>query len=372
MSVKRPIITLFLHAILAFGLADIARAENIADLYAAQVPVIGQGSEARSMAIRTAFESVLVKISGDQGLPSQSAMSKAMQRANRYVQQYRYLSLGSGSGVDGAESAPDRLLWVRFDERAVNRLLHENGVPVWGSARPSTLIWLGIERKGSRNLYQQELDPKLGATLKAVARDRGLPILFPLMDLEDRSNLQVSDIWGDFEAKIRKASDRYQSDVILVGRLRRMGGNDWSADWTLYQSDSKSSWQNKAQSKNVVAGRGLQRAVDDLASRFAPQHASQGTSNLRVRISGLNHLADYVLVKDYLGSLVMVEQLDLLVANPASVSFIARVQGGREALEKGIMLGGVLEPVNAPDTVASADATSPEGLDAESLDYRLR
>ncbi len=112
----------------------------------------------------TAFKKVLVKISGERNLPSQSAMSKAVQRANRYVQQYRYRSLksSSGSAVAGANpppSAPDRLLWVRFDERALNRLLHENGVPVWGSARPSTLIWLGIEREGSRNLYQQELDP---------------------------------------------------------------------------------------------------------------------------------------------------------------------------------------------------------------------
>ena len=151
-----------------------------------------------------------------------------------------------------------------------------------------------------------------------------------------------------------------------------MGRNDWAANWTLYQSDSQSNWQSKARSKDAAAASGLQRAVDDLAAQFAPQHASQGTSNLRVRISGLNNLADYVLVKDYLSSLVMVEQLDLLAANPASVSFITRVQGGREVLEKGIMLGGVLEPVIAPDEVASADATSPEGLDAQSLDYRLR
>ncbi|KRT57228.1 hypothetical protein Ga0076813_11248, partial [endosymbiont of Ridgeia piscesae] len=74
---------------------------------------------------------------------------------------------------------------------------------------------------------------------------------------------------------------------------------------------------------------------------------------------------------DYLKTLVMIEQLDLLQAEPDRVSFLARVQGGREALRRGIRLGGVLEPVVVEAPLAESAATV-LSLDQQSLEYRLR
>ncbi|MEN8167487.1 MAG: DUF2066 domain-containing protein [Pseudomonadota bacterium] len=351
-----------------------AQAERVTDLYAAEVPVAGHGAEARAAAIRKAFARSLAKVTGVRSLSGQVSSAKVLRSAPRYVQQYRYrtLEIPQTDLTESDKPLPDLLLWVRFDERAVNRLLRDGGLSVWGGARPSTLIWIGLEQGGRRSLYQPELEPQLRGALEDVARERGLPILMPLMDLEDRSRLQVSDVWGAFEENIRAASDRYLPDVILVGRLRRRGGNDWVADWTLYQPDIANNWQTRGEHQTAVVSEGLHRAVDALAARFAPRHVAKGTAKLRVRVSGLNHMADYVLVRDYLQSLVMIEQLDLLMADAEKISFIAKVQGGRDALERGILLGGVLEPVVTSDAVVSADATPPEQLDAESLDYRLR
>ncbi len=157
--------------------------------------------------------------------------------------------------------------------------------------------------------------------------------------------MQVSDVWGTFEEAIRRASDRYQPDVILVGRLRQRGSDDWLAEWTLYQPDTVKNWQNRGKTRQSVAAEGLQQVVDRLAARFAPQTVARGDSKLRVRVSGLNHLADYMLVKDYLSSLDTIQSLDVLSASPNEVSFLVRVQGGRETLERGIMLSQVLEAV---------------------------
>jgi len=121
-----------------------------------------------------------------------------------------------------------------------------------------------------------------------------------------------------------------------------------------------------------LAEEGLQQAADVLARRFAPQQLSEGGNSLRIRIHGLTRLADYVLVRDYLQSLAMIERLDLLAAGPDQVNFLARVQGGREVLERGIQLGAVLEPMTAPEPDVGAGTPLPEGLDAESLDYHLR
>lgn len=362
--------------ILVFSLFGSALAENVSDLYVAEIPVKGQGAEVRRAAITKAFKKVLVKVSGDRNLPLQGELRKVVSRANSTVQQYSYRMLAASDHLAGngaaKKTSPDRMLRVQFDQQAVNRQLRQHGIPVWGSSRPSTLIWLGIEERGRRSLYRPEFGRGLRNALQQTASSRGLPVLFPLMDIEDSSNLQASDLWGSFEEPIRRASDRYLPDVILVGRIRKRGRNDWIAEWSLYQPGGVKTWQTQSTRKYAVVAEGLERTADGLAARFAPRYAEQGVTSLRVRVSGLNNLGDYVRVKDYLQSLGLIEQLDLLAAYPDRISFIARIQGGRDALERGIMLGGVLEPVVSSDAVVNADATSPEAMDAESLDFRLR
>jgi hypothetical protein len=351
-------------------LAPLAQAETLKNLYEAESPVVGQSSEARAKGIRDAFAQVLVKVSGDRGLLSNPNIDPLLARASGMAQQYRYRTLREDDARRASSNA-DRLLWVRFDQRAVKRLLQQSGVPVWGETRPSVLIWLGEEQGAARNQVSLERQPRLKTTLEQVAYGRGLPLVLPLMDMEDRAALPVSDLWGGFESDIRRASQRYNPDVILVGRLRNLGG-EWRGEWSLYLPDRVNRWQTRAVSRHALAAEGLQQAADALAMRYAPQQVSEGSAALRIRVHGLTQLADYAQVRDYLQSLAMIEQLDLVAADPATVSFLARVQGGREVLERGIRLGAVLEPVAAQAPVAVEGGSAPQELEGESLDYRLR
>ena len=353
---------LFAALLLAFA----AQAETVNNLYEAEIPVMGQSGEARAEAIQDAFARVVVRVSGDPGLMNNPEIDQLLKRASSYVQQYRYRML-----EQEASDEADRLLWVRFDERAVNRLLRQSGVPVWGVTRPSVLVWLGEERGASRSLVSLERQGGLKSVLQNVAGDRGLPLVLPLMDVQDRNALPVSDLWGGFESDIRRASRRYLPDVILVGRLSDRGG-EWWGEWSLYLPDTVNRWQTRADSKQALAAGGLQQAADALALRFAPQQVNEQSASMRIRIHGLARLSDYALVRDYLQSLAMIEQLDLLSAEAETVSFLARIQGGRQVLERGIQLGAVLEPVVNPQPVAvEGEGPSPE-LEGESLDYRLR
>ncbi|KRT55879.1 Uncharacterized protein Ga0074115_12628 [endosymbiont of Ridgeia piscesae] len=354
-------------------------AERVEGIYEAEVPVAGQSAAVRSAGIREAFARMLVKATGERELLVFDWFNSVQKRAPRYVQQYRYRMLppppaGEAAAQPVAEEAaaqPDRLLWVRFDERAVNRLLRDNGLPAWGSERPSTLVWLSFDNGRQRTLYQPEMEPELRESMQVVAQQRGLPLLVPLMDLEDQTAIQSSDIWGLFEQNIRSASERYLPDVVLVGRLRRLAANSWSADWTLYDAEGASSWQADGANRQQLAQQGVEQAGNLLVARFAPKAGALDAGTLRIRIAGVERLADYVLVRDYLKTLVMIEQLDLLQAEPDRVSFLARVQGGREALRRGIRLGGVLEPVVVEAPLAESAATV-LSLDQQSLEYRLR
>ena len=366
MSPKSMISFLRATLLLALTLAFAAQAETLGNLYEAETPVMGQSGQARAEGIKDAFARVLVKVSGDRGLLGNPQIGELLKRASSYVQQYRYRALETGQAGD-----TDRLLWVRFDQRAVNRLLRESGVPVWGVTRPSVLVWLGEERGASRSLISPERQGGLKSVLNSVAGDRGLPLVQPLMDLQDRNALPVSDLWGGFETDIRRASERYAPDVILVGRLSDQGG-EWRGEWSLYLPDKVNRWQTRAGNKPALAAEGLQQAADALALRFAPQQVSEGSTSLRLRIHGLARLSDYALVRDYLQSLAMIEQLDLLSAEAETVSFQARIQGGRQVLERGIQLGAVLEPVLNPHPLEPDAAGVPQELEGESLDYRLR
>jgi hypothetical protein len=351
-------------------LAPLVQAETVNNLYEAESPVVGQSSEARAKGIRDAFAQVLVKVSGDRGLLSNPDIDRLLARASGIVQQYRYRTL-EGDGATTEADKADRLLWVRFDERAVNRLLRQSGVPVWGLTRPSILIWLGEEKGAARRQLSLERQTELKAVLKRAAYDRGLPVVLPLMDVEDRTALPVSDLWGGFENDIRRASQRYLPDVILVGRLRSQG-SAWQGEWSLYLPDRVNRWQTRAVSRNALAAEGLQQAADALALRYAPHQVSDGSTTLRIRIHGLTRLDNYVLVRDYLQSLAMIEQLDLLAVEPETVSFLVRIQGGREVLERGIQLGAVLEPVVMQAPVVVEGGSAPQELEGESLEYRLR
>jgi hypothetical protein len=368
-----PLICNWLLLALLLGSYTSVRAEAVSNLYEAEVAVSGQGGEARSQGIRKAFASVLVKVSGDSSLLDNPEVGQLLNRGSRLVQQYRYKSLPNAS-EGGGEDLPDRLLWARFDARAVNRLLRESGVPVWGETRPSMLLWLGQEEGARRSLISPDRDASLKQQLSRTADARGLPLIWPLMDIEDQKAVQVSDLWGGFEENIRRAANRYQPDVVLVGRLSYRGQGSWRGEWILYLPDKINRWQTYAETKTAAAKEGMEQAVDALALRFAPQQVSQGISSLRLRVHGLNQLADYALVQDYLRSLAMIDHVDLLSADPEMVSFLLRVHGGRDALVRGIQLGAVLEPMVMQ---VSPDPDQPEfseqtAVDGEGLDYRLR
>jgi hypothetical protein len=348
-----------------------ASAEWAQKLYEAAVPVSGQSAQTRSDGIRAAFASVIVKVSGDRGLLEHPQIPGILNKASAYIQQYRYKTLES-SAAQTAPDAPDRLLWVSFDERAVNRLLRESGVPVWGGTRPSILVWLGQEQGARRDLLSLERERGLRQHLESVGRSRGMSFLWPLMDIQDRNAIRVSDLWGGFEENVRRASERYQPDVILVGRMTAQGSSSWRGEWMLYLPDKVNRWQTSANDKFALAGEGLNQAVDALALRYAPQMAGQGESEIRIRVHGLTRLEDYVLVKEYLQSLSMIEQLDLLSADTEKVNFRVRIHGSRDGLERGIQLGAVLEPVESLDYAPTTGNNQSEAVAGESLVYRLR
>ncbi|MEW8173261.1 MAG: DUF2066 domain-containing protein, partial [Candidatus Thiodiazotropha endolucinida] len=66
--------------------APCVSAERVGELYQAEVPVHGQSAQARADGIRSAFASVIVKVSGDRGLLNHPEIPGVLKKASAYIQ----------------------------------------------------------------------------------------------------------------------------------------------------------------------------------------------------------------------------------------------------------------------------------------------
>ncbi len=327
-------------------------AAPVAGLFEATVPVAGQGAVQRKEAIQIAFRKMLVKVTGSRAIANRTELKGVLANASRYVQQYRYelLPINQSTAEPAADvTVPDRLLKVAFDAAAVTRVLQGQRLAVWAGDRPSGLVWLGIEDRGGRRLALPDVDAGAFAALQTAAADRGLPLSYPLMDLEDRTNLQVSDLWGNFELNIRKASYRYSPDIVVTGRLIGVADNRWRAYWRLYQGDQVSSWNDNASSKVLLATKGIDHVVDVLSEKYAPTAGVGALSEVLLQISGVTGLTIYSRINKFLTAQSVVEDAALVETGTDIAVFRLQVRGGLQSLQQGLQLGGLIEPVSGAE-----------------------
>lgn len=354
-----PATGMLMMCLLIGGTAQ-AVAASVSGLYQAEAAVAGREPAQRNQALSTALAKVLVKVTGNRGIAARKELKQDLAAASRYVQQYSYRSLPEA----GQENASTLL--VSFDPQAVERLLRDRGLPVWGENRPTVLLWLGRESGGKRRLLTPEQDADIWSAVESAAGERGLPLIFPLLDLEDRAQLQVSDLWGDFEADIVKASARYNPDLILTGRMVKAARGVWRGSWRLYQGRNSIDWRNEAKLPRQLSADGLQHAADLLASRFAPLSGGASLTGLRLRISGVESLAEYAAVQQLVASQNSLERARLVSVESDALVYQLQLRGGLQALEQGLKLGGVVEPDLAP---VGDPLTTGQAVD---LHYRLR
>lgn len=311
-------------------------AEVVDNLYIAEVPVENQSLEVRQAAITSGMQDVLVRISGRSLVLTITPVEQALMQPKRYVQRFSY----SSQKVAGTQQ---KLLRVEFDKKSINKLLRDNRLPVWGRNRPSTLLWLVIDNRRSRTLITNERKIKARQQIELQAARRGLPLNLPLYDLTDRSNLKISDVWGNFEDPIMRASERYQSEAILVGRVFKTYSNSWSGRWTLYNEGRRLDWESEGETLEQALLPGVTSTTDYLANRYLQNNDVNENGEVFVKVTGLGSLKAYTRTVKYLDSLDVVKEVQPYVVEPDYVVFKLDSRGGRLAVSKAVSLGHTLE-----------------------------
>lgn len=337
-------------------------AANVTKLYETLVSVDDQSRKSRLEAMQRGMRHVLVKVSGSVTVPNAPEMDQPIAKASRYVQQYRYQK-GTPIVVDGVEQ-PTTALWLRFDQKQIEKILRKNNFPIWGEARPLVLVWLAVEQGGKRLLVGAK-DRGLARTiLERESLQRGIPIKLPLLDEVDRQQLTVVDIWGQFEERITATADRYGAQAVLTGRLFPLQGGHWQVTWDLYRGAEHTQWQSQGSVVELLLSAGVDGAADRMAEQFALNYGAE-SGRVELILSGIQSFVQFDKMMSYLSTLDGVKRVTLTSVVADKSRFSIEVEGGINALKQRIALG---KRLNFIEQIADSDAV--EKLNT--LNYQLR
>ena len=343
-----------------------AHAVTVDDLHLATVEVADKSEEERSWAFREGLGRVLVKMAGSAAVLDRDGIDRLLESPDGFVQRYRYdpignsegeVSAGEGEGAGREDDADDEAesrfrLVVSYTGSRIEQRLEELEVVVWGEERPEVLVWLAIDDGRERHILNVNDDSGAYEALMEAARRRALPVLLPLMDTRDRERVDYVDISGGFLDTLESASGRYRGDILLVGHLRR-GGGEWRGDWTLIGAGERRAWGGTAEGVGAAVTIGVDGATDRLAAMLAGQGGER--TRLSARIEGVATLDDYARVKEYIEGLVRIRSFALRGILPGELVFNLEVRGGVGEFERAVALGDVLEKVERRDPADGGD-----------------
>jgi hypothetical protein len=328
--------------LLCLGAAEAARFPN---LYVVTVSPDATASDQRAAAEKAAFARVLVRVTGSRAAAADPQLLPLIDEARDYENTY------------GEDRQGRRI--VGFNPTRVDQALNALNYPLWGAERPLILIWVAVDDgAGGRGILAAdelaadlppattELLTMIRTELAAAADERGLPIAFPLLDLEDLNAVTFTDIWGGFEDRIGLASERYRADGVLIGRVRP-GVLGYEIEW----------WLLKDGLRQPVGGIALRDGLDTVADLYAAELSTVGGATLaRLTVLDIATSADYGRVLSYLETLSVLQSVDVESLDRGVLSLRVAARGDARTIERVLALGGVLRPDGGGGLPASGAA----------------
>lgn len=351
-------------------------AVEVNDLYQASVTINSRNSTDRAVALKEALAAVMVKVGGNKSVLSNPIIKKSLVDYQLYLNQYRY-QLRTPPSIEPLElhqTPPKQLfLLASFNEDKINQLFQQANLAIWGSLRPQVLLWLVNEDGMIRTVMSNSTDSNLPVLVNEFSAKRGLPIIMPLMDLTDASEISLSDIWGRFETPVRKASSRYLAEAIVVMRISNssllaskskmkaktkpnncgvlcpqttLEAQNYTLDWSLlglnlHGANNIFNQQYQGSDREQLLEQGLADITNLIYQYYALSAASN--NDLIIEVANIDSLAIYVDVFDFLTDLSSVKSVTLVHVEGASRRFNLQLLGSAEAFVASLTLNKQLK-----------------------------
>ncbi|MGI0117021.1 DUF2066 domain-containing protein [Zooshikella sp. RANM57] len=237
-------------------------ASAASDLYQAKVLVRSTAEQDEGM--REGFIKVLQKVSGQEDIANKPGIAEVVNTPDMYIVQFGFESTDETTlSSDGVE-VPAKQMVMQFDKKAIERLLKDHNVSVWQpTERPNTLVWLIQSASGRRTqLGESDSQHPLLQALTKESKQKAMPLLWPLLDLEDAAALDEVDMWGLYADTIRAASQRYNPGAILAARVYAEEDKTFSGRWLLLGDNTQKSKSFSKLSAEDLAAMGIKLAAN--------------------------------------------------------------------------------------------------------------
>jgi uncharacterized protein len=325
---------------LLFFVAMTAQAVVVQKLYSTKIPVVSRAKKVRQLALANAFSRVLVKVSGNSAIASQTTIKTALAKPGAYVQTFFYVS--------PAKTHP-LMLHVRFSAQAIYRLFRSAGLPIWGKSRPLTLIWMAIKNQSALHFAQNAVGDNAKTLLMADAKARGLPVMFPLLDLTDLQAVSATAAVAA-SSDLLAGSQRYRPDAILSIKINTSDEDVLSSQWVLIMNGKRQQWHLFGSSMALVMQQGVDEVSDAIAKTYAVSEQAPGGQTVMLQVIGLNSTKAYAKVEHYLSALTGVISANLAGIDGNMATFAVQTHATVQSLAREIALNSFLQKVAMTDT----------------------
>ncbi len=326
----------------------------VEDLYTIELPIADQTTSLRLEAFAEAFKLIVIKVSGSDDALRSPAFKRPMQSSARYVKQFRYFNR-KDANAEGFDSG-QLFLKIDFNQLLIEGLLRENNFPIWGRERPGSLLVISYDVNETIRLVSADTTPEIVALIDEAAIRLGLPLLLPLMDLEDIALVKITDIVSRQYEGIEIMADRYAPDALVIGQIVGRSGEGWSGDWEVRFEDQIFKWVYKGSSRQNVVDQGVKHLARVLALEYSLEDHRRVEENLYLSVSSLNEFNNLISVQKYLESMAVVDSVRVSLISADEVTFKIKLRNRSEDFQRLIELGDVLEQLELPQVNSQEDS----------------
>lgn len=301
--------------LLAFFLchSSVSVAAEFIDLYKVKIAVDSEAKQQRLEASQKALEVVFVRVTGDiKATQRYPLLAANISSADQLLTSYSYY-VGRGMSSDDTnnqealsgrlitlpspdEKAESSQLMVEFvfKPQAVKQLLLKASAPFWQASRPEVLIWLVVQNGPERKIINSEVSAKYFSGLKEASMFRGIPVVQPLLDLEELSMINEDDIWALSMDKIIATSKRYSHGAVLAGKVSPVSNGQWYGEWVLNYKGSDQREFFSGSNILEFSRLGMDLVADKMASDYAVVTLEKEQSNQwLIRVDGVHSLQEF-------------------------------------------------------------------------------
>ena len=329
------------------------------ELYSTTVELLSQGEAARNAAYARALVQVVNQLTGRTDAGGNPVIRGALSNAPKWVQSSNANQVASdteGNTLVGGAPVLKASLRVSFDPNPVDSLIAAAGYRYWTGERPKPMLWLTIDDgRGPRLVTSQQLN-----VIKSLADrglERGIRFLVPQGSAADQAAVPaIQNLDGK---ALDPINARYRNNTMLIGKVYR-SVSGWSAWWLLWQDGAElSRWPvTEADARKVIAS-GADRTAEYFAKRDSSTLDAGRSGVVRMEISGIDSLSDYVRALGFLQTHASVRGVDVDVAVPGKLMLRVDLRSGVNAFRGLMRTNSTLQPLGPVSIALPAAAGDP-------------